>query len=87
MRVFSDKAAAVLSFLKARSGEDFTSKEIAAATGIETKSITGVINGLAKKGLVLREEVEGIKVVRLTDAGKVVDPMEEKEEPIKAVAN
>ena len=80
--MFSEKAAAVLSFLQARPTENVTAKDIAASTGIETKSITGVINGLACKELVYREEVEGIekKVIRLTDAGKAADPMAEKPE-------
>lgn len=81
-KMFSEKAAAVLSFLQARPAENVTAKDIAASTGIETKSITGVINGLARKELVYREEVEGIekKVIRLTEAGKTVDPMAEKPE-------
>ena len=81
-KMFSEKAAAVLSFLQARPTENVTAKDIAASTGIETKSITGVINGLARKELVYREEVDGVekKVIRLTEAGKVVDPMAEKPE-------
>lgn len=80
--MFSEKAAAVLSFLQARPTESVTAKDIAASTGIETKSITGVINGLARKELVYREDVEGIekKVIRLTEAGKAADPMAEKPE-------
>ena len=63
--------------------------DIAAATGIETKSITGVLNGLQKKGLVQRVEKEGFekKVVQLTAEGASVDPREEKPEPEKAAAN
>lgn len=81
-KMFSEKAAAVLSFLQARPTENVTAKDIAASTGIETKSITGVINGLARKELVYREEVEGIekKVIRLTETGKAADPMAEKPE-------
>ena len=81
-KMFSEKAAAVLSFLQARPTENVTAKDIAASTGIETKSITGVINGLARKELVYREDVEGIekKVIRLTESGKAADPMAEKPE-------
>lgn len=81
-KMFSEKAAAVLSFLQARPTENVTAKDIAASTGIETKSITGVINGLARKELVYREDVEGIekKVIRLTETGKAADPMAEKPE-------
>lgn len=78
--MFSEKAQAVLKFMQANTGADLTAKMIAEATGIEAKSITGVLNGLAKKGFVVREEVEGSKekLVRLTAEGAGVDPMAEK---------
>lgn len=89
MKVFSDKAAAVLSFLQARPNENLMATDIAAGTGIETKSITGVLNGLQRKGLVTRATVDGFdkKIIRLTDSGKNADPMEEKSEPVKVAAN
>lgn len=81
MKMFSEKAAAVLSYMQANVGADMTAKDIANATGIETKAITGVINGLQKKGLTFREEVEGFegKLIRLTEAGAAADPDAEKE--------
>ena len=87
--VYSEKAQAVLSYLQANQGVDLMATDIAAATGIETKSITGVLNGLQKKGLVQRVEKEGFekKVVQLTAEGAAVDPREEKPEPEKAAAN
>ena len=87
--VYSEKAQAVLSYLQANQGADLMATDIAAATGIETKSITGVLNGLQKKGLVQRVEKEGFekKVVQLTAEGASVDPREEKPEPEKAAAN
>ena len=80
-KVFSEKAAEVLRFMQGNVGADVTAKDIAAATGIETKAITGVINGLQRKGLVLREEVEGFdgKLIRLTSDGAAADPDAEKE--------
>ena len=79
--MFSEKAAEVLRFMQGNVGADVTAKDIAAATGIETKAITGVINGLQRKGLVLREEVEGFdgKLIRLTSDGAAADPDAEKE--------
>lgn len=79
--MFSEKAAEVLRFMQGNVGADVTAKDIAAATGIETKAITGVINGLQRKGLVIREEVEGFdgKLIRLTSDGAAADPDAEKE--------
>lgn len=79
-KMFSDKAQAVLVHMQANRGVDEVSGDIAAATGIEKKSITGVLNGLARKGLVERVEVEGVegKVVRLTEAGAMADPDADK---------
>ena len=79
--MFSEKAQAVLTFMQANQGADLTAAAIAEAAGIEKKSITGGINGLQRKGLVYREEVEGQKdkLVRLTAEGAVADPNAEKE--------
>lgn len=75
---FSDSAQAVLTFLQANSVVDITSKELADAVGVAQKSITGVLTGLQKKGLVVREDAvrgdEKVKYIRLTDSGKTVDP-------------
>jgi len=80
--MFSEKAQAALTYLQDHQGEDLTAKAIAEATGIETKSITGVLNGLQRKGLVVREEVEGQKdkLIRLTAEGAMADPHAEKAE-------
>lgn len=75
---FSDSAQAVLTFLQANPIVDITSKELADAVGVAQKSITGVLTGLQKKGLVVREDAvrgdEKVKYIRLTDSGKTVDP-------------
>lgn len=80
--VYSEKAQAVLSFMQANQGADLIANDIATATGIETKSITGVLNGLQRKGLIERIEKEGFtkKIVKLTAQGAAVDPREEKPE-------
>ncbi len=81
-KLFSDKAQAILTYMQGNLGADMTAKDIAAATDIETKSITGSINALVKKGFVVREEVEGFdgKLIRLTAEGSTVDPQAEKPE-------
>lgn len=75
---FSDSAQAVLTFLQANPVVDITSKELADAVGVAQKSITGVLTGLQKKGLVVREDAvrgdEKVKYIRLTDSGKTVNP-------------
>lgn len=77
--VLSEKAQTVLAHLQANAGTDETFVDIAEATGLEGRSVNGTITGLAKRGLVERVEVEGFdkKVVRLTDDGRVFDPMAE----------
>ena len=77
--VLSEKAQAILTHLQATAGTDETFVEIAEATGLEGRSVNGTITGLAKRGLVERVEVENFdkKVIRLTEAGKVFDPMTE----------
>lgn len=84
-RVFSEKAAAVLSYLQANAAADLTAADVAEATGIETKSITGVINGLQRKGMVVREEAgkddagKVVKFIRLTSDGAAADPSAEND--------
>ena len=81
MAMFSENAQKVLTFLQGNPTVDMTSKELAEAAEIPTRSITGVLNSLVKKGFVVREEVavgEDIaKFIRLTDAGQQVDPLVE----------
>jgi DNA-binding MarR family transcriptional regulator len=78
--MFSENAQTVLRFLQANVKGQYTADDIAEATGLPSKSINGIATGLQKKGLTERVEVEGIekKVIRLTDAGKQVDPSAEK---------
>ena len=79
--MFSEKAQAVLGFMQANQGVDLTAAAIAEAAGIEKKSITGVLNGLQRKGLVERVVVEGQKdkLIKLTVEGMGADPNAEKE--------
>lgn len=80
-KMFSENAQAVLTFLQAHQGEDVTSKDIAANFGMANNSVTGILNGLQRKGLVIREVVEGQKdkLIRLTDEGVAADPDADKQ--------
>ena len=79
MAMFSENAQKVLTFLQTNPTVDMVAKELAEAASVPTKSITGVLNSLVKKGLVVREEVavgdDVVKFIRLTDAGQQVDPL------------
>lgn len=84
-RMFSENAAKVLTFLQQNAG-DFTQNDIADATGLNSKGMTGVVNGLVRKGVVVRvddtvEIIDGektkikkVKYVKLTDSGAAADP-------------
>ncbi len=75
-KYLSEKAQSILVFLQNDPSADFTAKDIAVGIGLEARSVTGVINGLVKKGFVERIVVEGEKdkLVKLTPAGATVDP-------------
>lgn len=81
MAMFSENAQKILTFLQGNPTVDMTSKELAEAAEIPTRSITGVLNSLVKKGFVIREEVtvgeDTVKFIRLTDAGQQIDPLAE----------
>lgn len=84
MKMFSENAQKVLTFLQSNPVVDITAKELAETADIPTKSITGVLNALQKKGMVYREETTVgetvVKYIRLTEEGKTVDPLAEKPE-------
>lgn len=84
MKMFSENAQKVLTFLKANQNVDMVAKELAEAAGVPTKSITGTLNALVKKGLVVREVAtvgeDTVKFIRLTPAGEQVDPQADKPE-------
>lgn len=74
----------VFDYVKAHDGEDFTATDIASATGLEVKSVNGIVtSAFQKKGYMVREEAEvelsdgshkKVKFIRLTDAGRAFDP-------------
>lgn len=84
MKMFSDKAQKVLSFLQENANVDMTAKELAEVLEIPNRSMTGTLNALQKKGLLVREVHEvgdtAVKYIRLTPAGQEVDPNADKSE-------
>lgn len=77
--MLKENSRIVYDYVVAHDGEDFTAKDIAAATGLSDKSVNGIItSAFQKKGLMTREEVAvtggKVKYIRLTDAGRDFDP-------------
>ena len=74
----------VLEYVSAHDGENMTAADIAEGTGLEVKSVNGIVtSAFQKKGLMERTPAEveledgthkAIKLVSLTDAGRNFDP-------------
>lgn len=74
----NENAIKTLDYLTGVQGQYVTIDDLAAATGIEKKSATGVYNALVKKGFAARtpkmvEADVSVKYLTLTDAGMSVD--------------
>lgn len=78
----SENAQAVIRYLQANSGAQFTADDLAEALGLTPRQVNGTATGLQKKGLTERIVVEGVekKVIRLTPEGASIDPAMEKPE-------
>lgn len=73
----------VFKYVQSMEGQNITAADIAAATGLEVKSVNGIVtSAFQKKGLMERipAEVEledgshrAVKFIRLTDAGREFD--------------
>lgn len=74
----------VYDYVKEHDGENMTAADIAAATGLEVRSVNGIVtSAFQKKGLMERVPAEvqledgshkAVKFIKLTDAGKSFDP-------------
>lgn len=78
-KAISDKAVRLLQYLQAHDGQDLTAADVAEEFEVMTIAINGVVNGLVKRGLLVREEAlvempdgetKTIKFIVLTDAGR-----------------
>lgn len=77
----------VLEYVRAHNGENMTAADIAEGTGLEVRSVNGIVtSAFQKKGLMVRtpaqievEDEEGktkykdVKFISLTEAGKAFD--------------
>lgn len=73
----------VFEYVKSVDGENITAGDIAAATGLETRSVNGVVTAFQKKGVMVRTPAEikledgthkAVKFISLTEEGKSFDP-------------
>lgn len=74
----------VFNYVKENDGKDFTAADIAEATGLEVRSVNGIItSAFQRKNLMERVESEiecedgthkKVKFIRLTDLGREFDP-------------
>lgn len=82
--MLKENAKTVFNYVKEHNGEDFTAADIAAATGLEVRSVNGIVtSAFQRKGLMERVPAEvqledgshkPVKFIRLTDAGLAFDP-------------
>lgn len=84
MAALKENSKIVFNYVKEHDGENFTAADIAAATGLEVKSVNGIVtSAFQRKGLMVRTEAEieladgthkMVKFISLTDAGREFDP-------------
>ena len=82
--MLKENSKKVLEFVKANDGKDITAADIAAGTGLEVRSVNGIVtSAFQRKGLMERipAEIEvedgshkSVKFIRLTDEGKTFNP-------------
>lgn len=92
MAALKENSRKVFDYVKGNDGEKMTAADIAAATGLEVRSVNGIVtSAFQRKGLMERipAEIEledgthkAVKFIQLTDAGRAFDPdaTEEKAE-------
>lgn len=83
MAAMKENTRKIYEYLLDNDGQDMTAADIAAALGMETRSVNGSLTSFQKKGWGVREEAEventdgthsKVKFFRLTDLGRTVDP-------------
>lgn len=82
--MLKENSLKVFNYVKANDGKEMTAADIAEGTGLEVRSVNGIVtSAFQRKGLMERipAEIEledgshkAVKFIRLTDAGKSFDP-------------
>ena len=87
--MLKENSRKVFDYVKANDGKNMTAADIAEATGLEVRSVNGIVtSAFQKKGLMERTPAEieledgthkAIKLISLTEAGKAFDPDQSEE--------
>lgn len=87
--MLKENSKKVLEFVKANDGKDITAADIAEGTGLEVRSVNGIVtSAFQRKGLMARVPAEieledkshkSVKFIVLTDEGRAFDPEAEAE--------
>lgn len=82
--MLKENSKLVFNYVKSHEGEKMTAADIAEGTGLEVRSVNGIVtSAFQRKGLMERipAEIElsdgshkAVKFIQLTDAGKAFDP-------------
>ena len=82
--MLKENSKIVFNYVKEHEGENITAADIAEATGLEVRSVNGIVtSAFQRKGLMERipAEIEledgshkSVKFIRLTDEGKAFNP-------------
>lgn len=59
---------------------DLTAEDVAIVTGLSVRQVVAIFNSLIRKGLGVRQELNGKKILRLTEDGMTVDLSVDDEE-------
>ena len=89
MAKMKENSRKVFEYLKANNGTDLTAADVAAALGLEKRSVDGIFtSAIQRKGLGVRTPAEveledgthkAVKLLSLTPAGMAYDPDAEEE--------
>lgn len=89
MAKMKENSRKVFEYLKANNGADLTAADVAAALGLEKRSVDGIFtSAIQRKGLGVRTPAEieledgthkAVKLLSLTPAGMAFDPDAEEE--------
>jgi len=90
MAALKPNSKKVFNYVKEHDGENMTAADIAEGTGLEVKSVNGIVtSAFQKKGLMKRTPAEielpdgthkPVKLISLTEEGKEFDPDASEEE-------
>ena len=82
--MLKENSKIVFNYVKAHEGENITAAEIAEGTGLEVRSVNGIVtSAFQRKGLMARNAAEieledgshkAVKFIVLTDEGRNFDP-------------